>query len=361
MELSLLGTISTIIGTIIGFIVLIFTAISLYHTFIDRKEKLEERVKNAFLGKKVWTNEGIAIGGLDSSFFDLCTENPKDYVFSGSVKYSDTELNEKKLVFYFNKVYGKSITLTLHETIGYREIEFAKAKLKFIHPDLFEITFKKGHIFRRNRAISNLPSKTQIFPSVIDTAEDRVSTVENSASKKILTNNIITALSPERNYAKAREILGIPDKVIKDSSVFDDVPSRGYSDNDLNNITSDIYFLENANLKVTTIDRQSIHALTVFSHDEMFLPDLPHYNEDKVCKELLNYASVSSIRTMRESSIAIRQYTGAPFYKHITYFVDGYLEDEENPNKDALIDKKFIGFCFSVSSMVFYLYDYELR
>lgn len=361
-ELSLLGTISTIIGTIIGFIVLVFTAISLYHTFMDRKEKLEERVKNAFLGKKVWTNEGVAIGGLDTSFFDLCTENPENYVFSGLVKYSDIEFNEKKLVFYFNKVYRKSITLTLHETIGHREVKLAKAKLKFIHPDLFKITFSKAGIFRRNKSITALPSKTEIFPSPINNAKKEVVTVQDGVSRNTLTNDIIKALSPERNYAKAREILGIPDKVIKDGSVFDDdLAFSIYSKDELENITSDIYFLDNANLKVTTIDKQSIHALTVFFHDELLLPDLPHYCEDRVCQELLDNAVVDTVRTIRESSVAFRTYMGSPFYKHITYFTDGYLEDKENLNKDELMDNKFVGFCFSDSEMVFYIYEYELR
>lgn len=362
LELSLLGTISTIIGTILGFIVLIFTAISLSHTFMDRKEKLEERVKNAFLGKKVWTNEGVAIGGIDTYFFDLCIESPDNYVFSGLVKYSDTELNEKKLVFYFNKIYRKSITLTLHETIGYREIKLAKAKIKFIHPDLFEITFSRVGIFRRKKGISDLPSKTKIFPNPINNAKKEVVTVEDGVSRITLTNEIIKALSPERNYAKASDILGTPDKVIKDSSVFDhNFSPNMYSKDELENITSDIYFLDNANLKVTTIDKQSIHALTVFFHDELLLPDLPHYCEDRVCQELLDHAAVDTVRTIRESSIAFRTYMGPPFYKHITYFTDGYLKDIENPNTDELMNNKFVGFCLSDSEMVFYIYEYELR
>lgn len=359
MELNFLGTISTIIGTILGFIALM---ISLYHTFMDRKEKLEDRVKSAFLGTKVWTNEGVAIGGLDTSFFDLCTENSENYVFSGLVKYSNVEFRQKELVFYFSKIFRKSITLTLYETIGYREVKVAKAKLKFINPDLFEITFSKGNIFKKNKVITDLPSKTKIFPSTIGNTKKNDITMQDSVSGRTLTTEIVKMLSPERNYAKAKEILGIPDKTIKDCSVFDDDFSFDiYSKDDLENVTSDIYFLNNANLKVTTIDKQSIHALTVFFHDDLFLPDLPHYCEDRVCQELLDNAIVGSVRTIRESSIALRTYMGPPFYKHMTYFINGYLEDEENPNEKELIDNKFVGFCLSDSQMVFYIYEYELR
>lgn len=362
MELSLIGTISTIVGTILGFGAFLFGAVSFFHTLADRQEKLEEKVKGAFLDKKVWTNEGVAIGGVDTSFFDLCIEDSERYVFSGLVKYSDTEFNEKELVFYFNKIYRKSIVLTLHETIGYRELKFAKVKLKFINPDLFEVKFSRIGVFKRNKSIPDLPRKTQIFPSSISNNQKAGVAVQDGVSRNILTSEIIRALSPERNYAKARELLGIPDKVIQDSSVFDDDLSFStLSEDELENITSDIYFLDNANLKVTTIDKQSIHALTVFFHDELLLPDLPHYCEDKVCQELLDNAALDTVGTIRETSIAFRTYMGPPFYKHITYFTYGYLEDKENPDRDELIDSNIIGFCLSDSEMVFYIYDYELR
>lgn len=189
---------------------------------------------------------------------------------------------------------------------------------------------------------------------------------KNHITTKILTNEIIQALSPERNYDKAKELLGIPDKIIYDCCVFESVEHT-------DSITSDIYLLQNAALKVTTIDKQSIHALTVLFHDnKLLLPDLLHpcdmynihednYENAKVCQELVEESFIGSIRTMRDSTVALRLYMGPPFYKHMTYFIDGYLEDEENPNKSELIGSKIIGFCLSSSSRVFYLYDYELR
>lgn len=199
---------------------------------------------------------------------------------------------------------------------------------------------------------------------------DQEDVLENSVPIKLLTNEIIDKICPERNYEKVKEILGVPDKVIIDESVFGNKSSFDiFSEDELKNITSDIYFLENAVLKVTTIDKQSIHALTVLSYDKLLLPDIPHYcneygdalTDAKVCQELVDNSVIGSIRTMRDSAIALRTYMGPPFYKHMTYFTDGYLEDEENIEKSELIGSLISGFCLSNSEMVFYIYDYELR
>lgn len=360
-----------ILSTIAGLIVLGFTAISVYHTVTERKEKIEDRVKNAFLKNKVWSNEGV-INGKDSIFFDLCIEEPNHHIFSGRIKYFDAQ-QEQELTFYFEKIDRETIILRLHKTIGWRDVGWAKAKLKFVHADSFKIIFSKGYGFRKDRFMPDLPRKTEIFPSKVNIATSEISAPQNGISRKILTNEIIVALSPERNYAKAKEILGVPDKVIKDGSVFEDDFSFNLpSEDHLEDITSDIYFLENAALKVTTIDKQSIHALTVLSYDKLLLPDIPYYcnmyntydgtfADAKVCEELVEDAIVASVRTIRDSAIALRTYLGAPFYKHMTYFTNGYLEDEENPNKDELIGNEIVGFCLSDSQMVFYIYDYELR
>lgn len=347
-------------SAVAGLIAALFTVISVYHIIMERKEKLEDKVKNAFLKSKVWTNEGD-INSKDSVFFDLCIEEPNHHFFSGKINYYNAE-QEQHLTFYFEKVNRKIITLKLHETVGWRNVGSAKARLTFINPESFKIVFSKGYGFRKDRFMPDLPRKTKIFPSKVNGTISEVATRQNDISRKILTNDIIVALSPERNYAKAKEMLGVPDKVIKDSSVFEDkFRFDVISKEDLENITSDLYFLENAVLKVTTIDKQSIHALTVLCNDELLLPDLPHYCSDKVCQELLENAIIGSVRTIKESAIALRTYMGPPFYKHMTYFTNGYLEDEDNPNEDKLIGSEIVGFCLSESQMVFYIYDYELR
>lgn len=210
----------------------------------------------------------------------------------------------------------------------------------------------------------------KIFKANDNLKTDKEHVTENSVPIKVLTNEIVDKICPERNYDKVKEILGVPDKVITDESAFDNKFSFDiFSEDELKNITSDLYFLENAVLKVTTIDKQSIHALTVLSYDKLLLPDIPHYCNEygdaltnaKVCQELIDNSIIGSIRTIRDSAIALRTYTGPPFYKHMTYFINGYLQDEENPDESELIGSPISGFCLSNSEMVFYIYDYELR
>lgn len=62
---------------------------------------------------------------------------------------------------------------------------------------------------------------------------------------------------------------------------------------------------------------------------------------------------------MRDSATAIQHHIGPPFYKHLTYFVDGYIKEDEDHN--SLIGKEIIGFCLSDGEMSFYIYDYEMR
>lgn len=210
----------------------------------------------------------------------------------------------------------------------------------------------------------------KIFKPNYNSKTNKEHVPNNSLPDRVLTNEIVDKIGPERNYEKVKEILGVPDKVVADESVFDsEFPFDVFSEDELKNITSDIYFLENAVLKVTTIDKQSIHALTVLSYDKLLLPDIPHYcneygddlTDAKVCQELVDNSAIGSIRTIRDSAIALRTYMGPPFYKHMTYFIDGYLEDEENPDESELIGSPISGFCLSDSKMVFYIYDYDLR
>lgn len=368
MELGLLA-----LSTVAGVVVLLFTAISVYYVFAERKEKLEDKVKSSFLKNKVWGNEGV-INGKDLVFFELYIGDPKSHIFSGEIKYFDAEDQDQRLTFYFKKINRKKITLSVHQTIGWRDVGQAKAKLNFINPDLFKITFSKGYGFSKDRFMPDLPCKTHIFPHKVrvdvDVA-DKAGIPQKNASRKMLTNDIIEALSPERNYAKVKELLGVPDKVMKDFNVFEDNDEyRIFSANELKEITSDIYFLDNAVLKVTTIDRQAIYSITVVGYDDQLkIPGIYYpcdmYNntlaEARICQEIVDTATITSVRTIRDSATALRTSIGPPFYKYITYFTYGHLDDEENPNYNTLVGNEILGFCLSDSNLAFYIYDYELR
>lgn len=351
---NLIAVIAAIAGAI-------FAAITYFHSLTVSKELRESKVKKAFLKNEVWSNEGV-VGGEDSIFFSLSINTPSNHIFSGDITYYDAEWQKHQLIFYFDKINKNNITLILRKTTGYKEFGSAKAKLKFINPDLFQIRFSKGYGFGKDRFMPDLPIKTQIFPDKIDANED-------GTPKKVLTNDIIEKLFPERNYAKAKEILGLPDKITRDSQVFEDEMSTR---SELENITSDIYFLRNATLKVTTLDKQSIHSITVFGYDDKLELPQPFYPCDiydnvigkaKICRELLEISSIESIRTIRDSATALRTYSGAPFYKHVTYFIDGRggFVYEENQNHKELIGDVILGFCLSSSDRVFYIYDSEMR
>lgn len=360
-----------VLSTVAGVVVLLFTAISVYYVFAERKEKIEGKVKNSFLKNKVWGNEGV-INGKDLAFFEVCVGDPNIHIFSGEIKYFDAENQEQRLTFYFKKINKKRITLSLHQIVGWRDVGRAKARLDFINPDLFKITFSKGYGFGKDRFMPDLPRKTHIFPHRVHVdIADEANIPQKDASRKILTNDIIEALSPERNYAKAKELLGEPDKVIKDSSVFEDHNQYSiFSADELEGVISDIYFLDNANLKITTIDRKTIHSITVLGHDDqlkipgIYYPCDMHNNtlaEARICQEIVDTATITSVRTIRDNATAFRTYIGPPFYKYITYFTYGHLDDEKNPNYSTFVGNEILGFCLSDSDLVFYIYDYELR
>lgn len=185
----------------------------------------------------------------------------------------------------------------------------------------------------------------------------------NNMPTKILTNDILNRISPGRSLAKAKEILGIPDKSFDDSFILEDPPA--YIE-EIDAIKSDIYFLENAVLKISTLDERSIHSITVLNYDDTL--DYPYTLQEnidggtKVFEELItNARKITSVRTMRDSATAIQHYTGSPLYKYITYFIERNIDYEENPDYKSLIGEKMIGFCFSDGDMALYIYDGEVR
>ena len=88
--------------------------------------------------------------------------------------------------------------------------------------------------------------------------------------KRKLTNEIIESLFPEKNYLKAEQLLGLPDKTYHDYSIFKDEDF-----DDRISYTTDLYIMDNALFKVTTSDKISIYSITVFSYDDsIVIPDI---------------------------------------------------------------------------------------
>lgn len=349
LDVGLTTLLVAVIGTIFAVIGTIFSGMSYINAKKQSDEKLNERIKEAFVKKTEWSNEGNTEGN-DSTFFDISIENSKSYHFFGKINYYDDDMNVQTLIFYFDKVKNKNIYLNIRKTNGYKEYGLAKAKLKFINDDLFQIKFCKVWGLNNERFIPELPRKTRIFPNPIND------------TRLTLTDNIIDEISPGRNYAKVNEILGISDKTGTDYSIFEDP----LHDEVFEGINSDLFFLRNALLKVTTLDQKSIHSITVFPYDRkitlpgMFYPCSYHNNivgEAGLCKEIIEHTTlIKYITTMRDRATAIQNYTGPPFYRYITYFIDDVPKDGEE-----LEDRTIKGFCLSMDSMAFYIYEDELK
>lgn len=348
MTIGLTTLLVAVIGTMFAVIGTMFSGMSYLNAKKQSDEKLNERIKKAFIKKMEWSNEGNT-EGTDSIFFDMIIENPESYHFFGKINYYDNDMNVQTLVFYFDKIRNKNIHLNIRKTNGYKEYGLSKAKLKFINDDLFQIKFCKVWSLHNDNFIPELPRKTLVFPNPMND------------SRLTLTDSIIDEISPGRNYAKVNEILGISDKTGTDYSIFEDSIHEKRSES----VTSDLFFLKNALLKVTTLDKKSIYSITVFPHDRkitlpgIFYPCSYHNNivgEARLCKEIIEYATlIEPITTVRDRAKALQNYTGAPFYRYITYFIDDVPKDGE------LEDQVIQGFCLSSGNMAFYIYEGELK
>nr|WP_181716979.1 hypothetical protein [Psychrobacter sp.]QJS05492.1 hypothetical protein [Psychrobacter sp.] len=156
MELDTVSLLSVgaSISNILGFILAIVT---LLYFYIDRKEKLEYKIRKIFLDGKIWTNEGD-IYSKDTILFNLNIHNNSAHRYSGDIESAEAE---DSLTFYFRKSSGKKIFLSVHKKVGWRDIGSANAKPTFISPELFKITFSKG--FRKGSFRPNLPHKTHVW------------------------------------------------------------------------------------------------------------------------------------------------------------------------------------------------------
>lgn len=177
---------------------------------------------------------------------------------------------------------------------------------------------------------------------------------ETEALKKsTITNDLINELSPENNYKKAKEKLGEPNKTYEDHSIYESNCDIVYQ--------SDLYVMNNGILKITTRDKVSISALTVFWYDDdIEIPFYEFFNRDsrkEITEDFVNsHSNYLEIRTIRDDAFAIQVGLGAPFYKHLTLFTFG-----NGDNLQDYIGKHIGGFCLSDTEDAFYIYDYECR
>lgn len=179
----------------------------------------------------------------------------------------------------------------------------------------------------------------------------------------LFTNDLLNALLPEVSYRKVEELIGIPDKTYEDESVFGGSGEIKF--------WSELYFFKNADVKITTVDKKSIHAFSIFSKDKnLKIPEIYYLCEGnysrrlgraKICSEILLHTSSSApVHTIKDLSFALLSYWGSPFYRYVTYFChDVYSEDEIDTEKykDQLIE----GFTISNGNDAFFIYEYEKR
>lgn len=187
---------------------------------------------------------------------------------------------------------------------------------------------------------------------------DKKQKSKNEKNKKFLTNQIIIELSPERNFQKVEELLGTPDKIYDDYSVLDDI------EHEKNQFTSVLYYLDNAELKITTKDKQSIFAITVLTSDTKIV--LPFFGEEinsklmhdaKISEDLIenHNIKITPVRTIRDYAVLVTENIGPPFYKSISYFC---IANDDND----VLNSSIFGFSFSSQyDTAFYIHDYELR
>lgn len=149
------------ISTMIGLVIAIIT---LRYLYIEKKEKTEYDIKKAFYEGARWTNEGV-VDGKAEVFFDLLIDNDVPlHSFSGKIDDHKSNRTVEITYFHFESINKKTITLDVYKmsenqmyTEG-RELtrSLGKAKVEYITPDLFKLTFLSN-------CMPHLPRQTTIF------------------------------------------------------------------------------------------------------------------------------------------------------------------------------------------------------
>jgi len=194
--------------------------------------------------------------------------------------------------------------------------------------------------------------------------------------RKIIDGSIFSSLSPGANLELMKSVLGSPNKIYQEEvRVFEDSsiaclkpkkkpkPTNAY-----------LYLFKNAQVKITSKDKETIDSLTVLTDDEnisteaLMYPDETDENfkfgKTKVTREMLVDCRVEYIHGMRDNSFAISFFFPCPLYKNYTYFgtpdVDKNIDVIEYKPED-FIGGTIDGVCISFDDAeVYFIYDGEL-
>ena len=175
---------------------------------------------------------------------------------------------------------------------------------------------------------------------------------KNINSNTVFTNELIEAILPNKNYSIAKELFGIPDKTFEDFSIFQNETDTQKKPK------SDLYFLKNANLKITTLDEKTICSITIFSYkSKINIPSIYYPCENKssivgkaiICDSIIeNISNKTQVHTIRDRGFAIQNSFGAPFYNYITYFCfDNISNVNELYDIKDFVNQTIEGFCLS--------------
>jgi len=188
--------------------------------------------------------------------------------------------------------------------------------------------------------------------------------VRNPNAEKLVSENLFHDLSPGTTIALMRQMLGVPNNYARlDFPVFseDEAETHSY-----------LYIFQNAFVKITSRDNETISTLTVLPLEDSFpmssllLPDdvtAKKFRDFIVTPQLVEYEyNHTYISTLRDSAFAIEFLTGAPTHLHYVFFgYGGSREEYENANgPKVFIGQKVNGLCISSTEEAYYIYDNEL-
>lgn len=334
------------------FAILLLAILNFFLNMKDRKHSKESSARKDILSHMAWIGHKSA-ELKDYNFIIFRIHNPSSYIFNGVIENTILENNlfkTKRFYFNFEKSNRKSIYITIKDKSAEKENKIV-AKLEHINPELFKVRLKKGILSKKNTSEFDFINNLKINP------------VEGYGvnNNRLLTDDIIDEIRPRLNYDKVKELLGTPNKELESHSFIEDY----CFESEKNTFHSDLYFLKNAILKVTTTDKKSIYSITILGHESnITLPKLDimydlinEYDTTVITKEMINDALIVPIKTMKINSTAIQHLIGPPFREYVTYFVDGGVEDEDT---NCLVGREIIGFCISSDKEAFYIYDYEI-